>query len=129
MRLALKEMAIGAACAVALVAACSTIARAGDRYTSDDTLVAIQMASRDTGVSVTTLTNIIGCETGWTFNPYALGDHGHSHGAAQINDYGNAAPAFYAIYSDPYNPYEATYFMAEVLRGDHPPLGRHTWNC
>lgn len=128
MRLALKEMAIGAVCAVALVGACSITARA-ELYSSDDTLAAIQYASRDTGVSTQLLTAIIGCETGWTFNPRAEGDHGHSHGVAQLNDYGNAAPAFYAIYSDPYNPYEATYFMAEVLRGDHPPLGRHTWNC
>ena len=98
-------------------------------YTADDTFAAIRLASRDTGVSQAVLTNIIGCETGWTFYPYTEGDHGHSHGVAQINDYGNARPKFYQFYEDVYNPYEATYFMAETLAGWHPPLGRHTWNC
>lgn len=98
-------------------------------YDKADTLAALEAASVDTGVSYRTLYNIVGCETGWTFNPNAEGDGGHSHGAAQLNDYGNALPIFYRTYTNPYNPYEAVYFMAESLRGDHWPLGRHTWNC
>lgn len=98
-------------------------------YDKEDTLAAIAAASVDTGVPYATIYNIVACETGHTFNPNAEGDGGHSHGAAQLNDYGNALPLFYTVYTNPYNPYEAVYFMAESLRGDHPPLGRHTWNC
>lgn len=99
-------------------------------YTAEDTLSAINQASIDTGTPIGQLMSIVRCETGGTFNPYAEGDRGHSHGAAQLNDYGNALSTFYAIgYTDPYDPYQSMYFMAEVLRGDHPPLGRHSWNC
>jgi hypothetical protein len=98
-------------------------------YDRADVFDAMQSASVDTGVSYDVLYYIVGCETGWTFNPNSEGDHGHSHGAAQLNDYGNALPVFYAEYTNPYNPYEAIYFMAETLRGDHRPLGRHTWSC
>lgn len=98
-------------------------------YTAEDTLAAIDQASIDTGVPVGRLLPIVRCETGGTFNPYAEGDGGHSHGAVQLNDYGNALPIFYQWYTDPYDPYQAVYFLAESLRGDHPPLWRGTWNC
>jgi hypothetical protein len=104
-------------------------------WSADDTLDAITVASRDTGTPAWELRYIIGCETGGTFNPDMVGDHGHSWGPAQINDYGNARPIFYAYYRslgmvpDPTNPYQAVYFMAETLQGWHPPLGRWTWNC
>lgn len=112
------------------VAVCAHDSYAAE-YDRADTFAAMEQASADTGVPYSTLYNIIGCETGWTFNPNIEGDGGHSHGVAQINDYGNARPVFYgaAGYTNPYNPYESTYFMAEVLRGDHRPLGRHTWSC
>ena len=114
--------------ALAVVSSVSNVG--ATEYTSVHTEDAIYRAHMDTGVNYDTLRHIVGCETGWTFNPYAEGDGGHSHGAAQLNDYGNAIGAFYrAGYTDPYNPYEAVYFMAESLRGDHPPLGRRTWNC
>lgn len=99
-------------------------------YDRADTLAAIEQASADTGVSYALIYRIVACETGHTFDPAIEGDRGHSHGAAQLNDYGNALPIFYDTgYSNPYNPYEAIYFMAESLRGDHAPLGRWTWNC
>lgn len=98
-------------------------------YDRADTLAAIEQAAVDTGVPYALLYRIVACETGHTFDPRSEGDSGHSHGAAQLNDYGNALPIFYRHYSDPYNPYEAIYFMAESLRGDHAPLGRWTWNC
>ena len=104
-------------------------------WTASDTLDAIRVASMDTGVPEGELKAIIGCETGYTFSPYTEGDHGHSHGAVQINDFGNARSIFYAYYRslgmdpDPYNPYQATYFLAETLAGAHRPLGRWTWSC
>lgn len=99
-------------------------------YDSADTLEAIAQASVDVGAPYHQLLGIVRCETGGTFNPNLDGDGGHSHGPAQLNDYGNALPIFYANGgTNPYNPYESVYFMAEVLMGMHPPLGRHTWNC
>lgn len=99
-------------------------------YDKADVFAALEQASADTGVPYATLYSIVGCESGWTFSPNLDGDHGHSHGSSQLNDYGNALPLFYgAGYTNPYNPYEAIYFMAEALRGDHPPLGRWTWSC
>lgn len=118
---------------VAIIIACNggrlAMAQA-DTYSAEDTLDALNRASADTDVPLYTLYAIVKCETGGTFNPNLDGDGGHSHGPAQLNDYGNALPAFYAAgYTNPYDPYEAIYFMAESLRGDHRPLGRHTWNC
>lgn len=99
-------------------------------YTAADTLAAIDEAAAELGVDRGRMYRIVGCETGWTFSPRVEGDRGHSHGVAQLNDFGNALPRFYEVgYTDPYNPYQAVYFMAEALAGMHPHLGRHTWNC
>lgn len=98
-------------------------------FTPDDTLQAIECAARDTAIPVTRLTRIVSCETGGKFNPYAVGDHGSSIGAVQLNANG-ARKDFYDVgYDDPFNPYQSVYFLAESLRGDHPPLGAKTWSC
>lgn len=118
--------------AAALVAAAVTsrVSFADVPFNRSDTFAALESASLDTGVPYVQLYRVVACETGGTFNPYAEGDSGHSHGVAQLNDFGNALAAFYAVgYTNPYNPYEAVYFMAESLRGDHAPLGPHTWSC
>jgi hypothetical protein len=102
----------------------------GAGFTVEHTFDAISSASSDSGVSYSLMVGIVRCETGGTFNPYIEGDGGHSHGIAQLNDYGNALSAFYAAgYDDPYNPYQAAYFMAEALNGRYKHLGRWTWNC
>lgn len=108
-----------------LVAIAATAHAAG----AEDTFDAINMASIDTGVPMQRLTRIVSCETGGTFNPRIEGDGGHSHGAVQLNDYGALHNFYAAGYTDPYNPYQAVYFLAESLRGDHPPLGPWTWSC
>lgn len=117
--------------AVSLVSLIGLSARASASapYDAGDTLQAIDAAATDTGVPYQELFRRVRCETGGTFNPNAEGDGGHSHGAVQLNDYG-ALQRFYDVgYTNPYNPYEAVHFMAEVLHGDHPPLGSWTWTC
>jgi hypothetical protein len=99
-------------------------------YDANDTLSAIEQASTTMGIPQATLTRIVACETGYTFWPDAVGDHGASLGAVQLNRYGNAWPAFItAGYTDPMNPFESVEFLARALRGDFPHLGAWTWSC
>jgi hypothetical protein len=67
----------------------------------------------------------VSCETGGTFNPYAVGDRGQSVGAAQLHARGERS-RFYAYgYGNPYNPYEAVEFLAlRILAG-----GASAWTC
>jgi len=68
------------------------------------------------------------CETGGTFDPYSVGAAGEL-GAVQLHPR-YALKDFYRVgYQDPYNPYEAVYFLAEALAGNRPPLGAWTWSC
>lgn len=128
-------MAIVLALTLLLAPHTNVNASTAPEFTADDTLDAIDVASQDTGVSYARLYRIVGCETGYTFNPYAVGDHGGSYGAVQLNRYGNALPIFNSYYNalgldpDPFNPYEAVYFLAESLAGAHPPLGAWSWSC
>lgn len=110
-------------------ASAASASATGTEWDRESTFDAINHASADTGVDYYRLFRIVACETGGKLDPYAEGDGGHSHGAAQLNDYG-ALNTFYAVgYTNPYDPYQAVYFLAESLRGDHPPLGPHTWSC
>jgi hypothetical protein len=100
------------ALALAVVLACAATARA-DPFDSSDTLAAIEQASSSTGVAQSWLYRVIGCETGWTFNPHAVGDRGTSLGPAQLHRGGGELPRFYAFgYSDPFDPYQSIEFMA-----------------
>ncbi len=97
-------------------------------YTPADTLAAIEQASAATGVPSSHLTRVVGCETGWTFNPNAVGDHGKSIGVAQIHDDGDELPRFRARFgdgADRTDPYVSVQFLADEIvvgRGGH-------WTC
>jgi hypothetical protein len=99
-------------------------------YDRSDTLAAIDQASADVGISWGYLYRVVGCETGWRFDPYEIGDHGTSLGVAQLHQGGNALPAFYVLgYDDPFDPYQAVNFLAHALMGEIPGLGAHSWSC
>ena len=108
--------------AVALALAVVQVAHAEDGYTSEDTLAAIDAAAADTGVPRAWLLAIVRCES--RLEPYAIGRRGEL-GAVQLHPRG-LLPVFYAVgYTDPFNPYESVYFLAEqLLRG----RARH-WAC
>jgi hypothetical protein len=94
-------------------------------YDSSDTYAAIDQASTEHGVSWTWLHRVINCETGGTMNPYKVGDHGTSFGAAQLHR-GGLLGAFYAQgYSDPMNPYEALDFTAAQFAAGNS----RAWTC
>lgn len=111
--------------ALAVVLGAAVAGRA-EAFDASDTLAAIDQASETTGISATWLRATVGCETGWTFSPDAIGDRGSSLGAAQLHRGGGELPRFYAFgYSDPFNPYEAVFFMAEEFA-----RGRaQAWSC
>ena len=111
------------ALATVVVLAMAGMAHA-DGYTSDDTLAAIDEASATSGVSHAWLYSIVRCETGGTFNPYAIGKLGEK-GAAQLASFGEL-PRFYAYgYNDPFSPYQAVGFLAIRLNEG----GRRAWSC
>jgi len=95
-------------------------------FDQNDTLAALEAASASTGVSYAWLHRVVGCETGFTWNPAAVGDYGTSFGAAQLHRGGGELPRFYAFgFSDPFNPYEAVTFMAQEFA-----VGRASaWSC
>lgn len=93
-------------------------------YTPDDTLQAIEDASGELGVSSAFLYRVVRCETGGTFNPYAVGRQGEL-GPVQLHPRGRL-PDFYARgYSNPFDPYEAVRYLAqEALAGR-----TYAWSC
>lgn len=99
-------------------------AQAQERFTPDDVLDAINLASADSGVSYEWLRRVIACETGQTYNPYVVGKQGEL-GPAQLHPRG-LLPEFYkAGYTDPVDPYQALTFTAQrFLRGD-----AYKWTC
>lgn len=103
-----------------------TRAHAEGAYTAEDTYAAIDQASSESGVSQAWLTRVVGCETGWTFHPGAVGDHGSSFGAAQLHRGGSELTRFYAAgFDDPFDPYQSVSFMAAEFA-----LGRSSaWSC
>ena len=93
-------------------------------YTPADTLAAIDETAADSGVSWRWLYSIVRCETGGTFNPYAVGRLGEK-GAAQLHPRGEL-PRFYAYgYDNPYSPYQAVAFLAQRLNEG----GARAWTC
>jgi soluble lytic murein transglycosylase-like protein len=90
---------------------CDRVTAHAQGFTADDTIAAIDQASAETGVSWSWLYRVVGCETGHSFNPYAVGRQGE-RGAAQLHPRGKL-PQFYQLgYDDPYDPYQAVRFMA-----------------
>jgi hypothetical protein len=123
-----------------IVAVCLGIALYGPAahaatYSADDTLEAIAAVSASSGVPYARLYRVVGCETGWTFDPAAEGDHGTSHGAAQIHEfydrlgrpageYGRFLAAGHA-YDEMYDPQIAVGWLADAINA-----GRATaWTC
>lgn len=94
-------------------------------YDASDTLAAIEQASASTGIAYSWLHRVVGCETGGTFSPTAIGDHGTSFGAAQLHR-GGLLGTFYATGgTDPMNPYEAISFMADRFAAGQS----YYWSC
>lgn len=92
-------------------------------YTVDDTVLAIDQVAGELGVSRTRLLRVVRCETGGTFDPYAIGRRGEQ-GAAQLASFGEL-PRFYAWgYDDPFSPYQAVRFLAQRLE-----QGSTAWSC
>lgn len=98
-------------------------------FTPDDTRRAIDIAASQTGVSATRLDQIVRCETrGDEYDPDAVGDHGTSFGAVQLHR-GGLLEYFYAQgYEDPFNPYEATSYLARAVSGEWAYLGIGSWS-
>jgi soluble lytic murein transglycosylase-like protein len=93
-------------------------------YTAADTIEAIDQASTETGVSRTWIYATVKCETGGTFNPYAIGRQGEL-GAAQLHPQGEL-PRFFAWgYTDPFNPSQAILFLAQRFAVG----GARAWSC
>jgi soluble lytic murein transglycosylase-like protein len=100
-----------------------TYAHARD-YTSDDTLAAIEQYSNEYQVSYSWLYRIVRCETGWTFNPYAVGRQGEL-GAAQLHPHGELRRFYSWGYDDPFSPYQSVAFLAQRLSQG----GARAWSC
>lgn len=101
-------------------------------WTPADTRAAIAIAAEEYGVSYRLLDRIVRCETGETYDPYAVGDHGHSHGAVQLNDRG-LLNHYHRVTggASAYNPYASLAYLARVARGDWRGQGvtLDHWSC
>jgi len=93
-------------------------------YTPADTLAAIDETAAVSGISYSWLYSIVHCETGGTFNPYAVGRLGE-RGAVQLHPRGEL-PRFYAYgFDNPWSPYQAVAFLAQRLNEG----GARAWTC
>lgn len=113
--------------ALALLASAARARAEGQQtgFTPQDTLQALQDASDATGVPVGLLRAVVGCETGWTFNPYSIGALGEE-GAVQLYPRGSEWPRFAAWGgTDPFDPYQAVPFLATEIQAGRGPA----WSC
>jgi hypothetical protein len=109
---------------MAVFAACPSAHAQEVHYTPDDVAAAIHEASVDIGVSEAWLYRTVDCETGGTFDPYAIGKHGEL-GAAQLHPRGELRTFLAWGYSDPFSPYQAVRFMAQEFN-----FGKSgAWSC
>lgn len=115
----------GLVLALALLGATALTTRAEGPFTPEDTLIAIDTESAEQGVSHAVLTQVVGCETGWTFDPASVGDGGLSIGAAQLHRYGLRSTFYAWGYTDPWNPYQAIAFMGRAFNAG---MASH-WTC
>ena len=114
MSIGLRRAVAAFIAALALVYAVRAVGAAPDAYvyTERDVGRALTEAAQRHGVSRAFLRCIAFYETGGTFDPYAIGDDGRSHGAFQLYEHG-LLPTFYAWgYTTPYSPYQAADFVA-----------------
>ena len=93
-------------------------------YTAEDTLAAIDQYSEELGVSHAWLYRIVACETGHTFNPYAVGRAGEL-GAVQLHPRGELLRFYAWGYLDPFSPYQSVRFLAQRLTMG----GARAWSC
>jgi hypothetical protein len=102
---------------------------AAHAYTPDDTLAAIDDVSARLGVSHARLSSMVSCETGGTFEPSIVGDHGTSFGPVQLHK-GGLLEHFHAQgYIDPFDPWEAVEYLGRVLAGEWPGISGRAWTC
>lgn len=105
------------------LAAPSVHAAEGD-YTAEDTLLAIDQAADEIGVSAAYLTAIVRCETGGTFSNYKVGRQGEL-GAVQLHPRGELLRFYRWGYLDPLSPYQSVRFLAQEIS-----FGRAAaWSC
>lgn len=94
------------------------------RWSTWDTLNAIEQYSAEFDVSYAWLYATVGCETGWTFNPYSVGRQGEL-GAAQLHPRGELRRFRAWGYDDPFSPYQSVRFMAQRFTMG----GARAWSC
>jgi len=94
-------------------------------FTVDDTHQAIYEASVNHGVSHALLRRLVRCETGGTFRPDMVGDHGTSFGPMQLHAPGELNTFYRLGYTDPSNPYEALDYAAQAILAGRGPR----WSC
>jgi hypothetical protein len=99
-------------------------AHAQARYTSDDTIAAIDEASAEIGVSWTWLYSAVRCETAGSFDPYSVGRQGEL-GPAQLHPRGELQRFYAWGYLDPFSPYQSIRFMAQRFAMG----GASAWSC
>lgn len=92
----------------------------------------IQERADARGVGTWLLTAVLRCES--RFDPNALGDHGRSHGIAQINDNPRTGLLghFHSLgYGSAYSVWESVDYLARVLSGEFVDAGVRPsrWSC
>jgi hypothetical protein len=109
------------------------VASAAAAQSPDEVRAIIREAAATHGANPATLLAIVRCETGGRWNADALGDSGHSHGIAQINDARTGLLSHFLAqgYSSPYNVAEAADYLARVAVGTWAGQGvtLRRWSC
>jgi hypothetical protein len=106
---------------------------AASPFTPDDTHQAIWDAAANHGVSYGRLRAIVACETGGTFNPRAVGDHGKSLGAVQLSTLPTGLYWDFETrgYDDAFDPYQSLDYLARVMTGEFTSdaITVRRWTC
>jgi hypothetical protein len=104
-----------------------------DAQSAEEVQQALRDAAATYGTAAGPLLRIVACETGGRWNADALGDRGHSHGIAQLNDAATGLLAHFHAqgYSSPYNVAEAADYLARVAVGTWARDGitLRRWSC
>lgn len=97
--------------------------------TPDEVRGLLREAAAEYGASAERLIRVVSCETGGSFSATAVGDHGTSHGLAQLHAGGlldSGPSSFYSRgFTNPYDAVQATRYMAWAFSAG---LARH-WTC